>query len=114
MLSRIMNCLYTSHYCRCATCTITNARSIINTKASVILHSIVQDIAHSQTREVFHITYIAWKRANTRPKASNAMFTSIRTPAAALVQPAVAVPLHTVGEGPELGIAVGVTVGSAL
>lgn len=39
------------------------------------------------------------------------MFTSIRTPAAALVQFAVAVPLHAVGEGPELGIAVGVTVG---
>lgn len=39
------------------------------------------------------------------------MLISIRTPAAALVQFAVAVPLQAVGEGPEVGIAVGVTVG---
>lgn len=39
------------------------------------------------------------------------MFTSILLPRAAFVQLTVEVPLQTVGDGPELGIAVGVTLG---
>lgn len=55
--------------------------------------------------------YNPYSTADMRPMATNTKFTSTFIPSDAFMQLTVAVPLQAVGEGPELGMGVGLTLG---